>query len=115
MRRLLLSSVVLAFVGTSLAGCKQRPTPEQCEDLCWKYNELHFWEKFEAQSADFTPQAKEEARAARQKVWDDMKARSFDPGLKNCVTECKRGGEAKQVPCMEKAETAKAARACLED
>ncbi len=110
--RILIVAAGLAFI---VAGCARRPTPEQCQEICWKYNELNYWQAFEDRTKDLGPAEKESAREASQKAWDDIEGRNFDPGLKNCITSCKRGGKASMVECMEKAESAAAARVCLKD
>ena len=109
MLRLLLLLALL----TLAVGCTRRPTPEQCQEICWKFNELTFWETFEAETADFSKDEKEKARAERKVLWDEIKERAFDPGLRNCITGCKRGGELSQVDCMQKAETGAAAKLCF--
>ena len=109
--------VVVLLILASLAlgaGCKKRPTPEQCLEMCWKFNELSFWDTFEKETADLTDGQRDKARAEQQEAWDAMKDRAFDPGLKNCITSCKRGGDVDQVLCMDEAKTAADARACFD-
>jgi hypothetical protein len=97
----------------ALAGC-QRPSAEQCERICWRYNELAFWERFEVEARNLAPEARDKLRAERQKTWADMKARKFDPGLENCLRECRSGGSPDDVACVERARTEADARECLE-
>jgi len=110
MRALALALLLLA----GAPGC-QRPTPEQCERLCWRYNELQFWDAFEKEVAGLPPAEVERRRAERRKAWEEIKAREFDPGLENCVRDCRRGSDPDQAACVDKATTAAEARACLEE
>jgi hypothetical protein len=108
----LLTAALLALA-VELAGC-QRPTGEQCERLCWRSNELNFWQKFDLETRDKPPAEVEKLRAERRKTWDEMKAREFDPGLENCVRECRRSASVDDVACVERATTAEQAAACLD-
>jgi hypothetical protein len=49
----------------------------------------------------------------RKQEWAAMRKREFDPGLENCIKECRRAARPKDVACVEKATTAAAAQACL--
>lgn len=109
-RRLLLAVTILAITG--LASACQRPTAEQCERLCWRFNELGFWEAFEAETASLAPDAREKLRAERQKTFSEMRARKFDPGLDNCRRDCRRGASPDDVDCVERARTTAQAREC---
>jgi hypothetical protein len=107
MLRLLLVSAVLYA-----AGC-QRVSPQDCEKICWRFNELAFWEKVAAEGQGLPPDGRERLKAARQTEWDAIRKRDFDPGLENCVKECRRGAKPEDVACVEKAKTAETAQACL--
>ena len=107
MLRLLLVSAVLCA-----AGC-QRVSPQDCEKICWRFTELAFWEKVEAEGQGLPPDGRERLKAARQSEWDAIRKRDFDPGLENCVKECRRAAKPEDVACVEKAKTAEAAQACL--
>ena len=96
-----------------LAACS-RPTPEQCDKLCRRYNELHFWDRFEKDAAGLAPDAREKLRADRQKELDEINAREFDPGRENCVKECRRSAGRDEVTCVEAAKTGPEAKACLD-
>ena len=98
-------------VALSLAACRH-PTGEQCEALCWRYNELHYWERFEKDAQGLTAGAREGLRAERQAAWDDMKKRGFDPGLENCVRECRRSASPDAPACIEKSRTTAQADRC---
>jgi hypothetical protein len=97
----------------AVSGC-ERPTAEQCERMCWRINELHFWERFEREDKNKDPAAREQLRAERQKLWAEMKARKFDPGLENCLKDCRRGAYPSDVECVEKARTAAQATDCVD-
>jgi hypothetical protein len=103
--------LTVVLVASGLTGC-QRPTIEQCERLCWRYNELKFWEKFEADAAELAPDAREKLRAERKKVWEEMRAREFDPGLENCIRACRRASSPKDVKCVDEAKTSAQAEDC---
>jgi hypothetical protein len=114
-RRLGVLAPVLAALALLLAaGCK-KPTPDECREICWKFNELAFWDAFEVEAAELSPEEKAEARAEREEVWAEIKDRAFDSGLNNCIVNCRDQGKQSQVPCVRAAETAAAARACFED
>lgn len=81
--------------------------------MCWRVNELHFWERYEAEAKNLAPSDREKLRAERQEDWAEMKARKFDPGLENCVKDCRRGGYPSDLDCVEKARTAKQAADCV--
>jgi hypothetical protein len=108
MRAVLLLSVLAAALGCS------RASPEQCDALCLRYNELHYWETFETEAAALAPDAREKLRAERQKEWTAIAAREFDPGRANCVKECRRSAGPKEVKCVEAAKTVAEAKKCLE-
>ena len=108
-QRLLL--VLTVVVAAGLAAC-QRPTAEQCERICWRFNELGFWERFEAESRDMAPDAREKLRAERQKTWAEMRARTFDPQFENCLRGCRGGASPDAVACVERARTTAEAREC---
>jgi hypothetical protein len=107
--RLLLALTLAA--AAALAAC-EHPTEEQCHRICWRYNELAFWERFEAETRDKPAEEREALRAERKKIWDEMSARKFDPRLENCVRDCRRGASPDDVPCVEKARTTAEARQC---
>jgi hypothetical protein len=111
-RRLLLALTLAATAGLAAAAC-QRATVEQCERLCWRYNELGFWEAFEAEAARLAPDAREKLRAERVKSWAEMKARKFDPGLENCLRDCRRSASPDDLACVERARTVAEAKRCL--
>ena len=104
-------TALLALVG--LAGC-QKPSPEQCDRLCWRYNELAFWERFEVEARNLAPDERDKQHADRQKTWAEMKARRFDPGLENCMRECRSSGSTDDVACVERAHTLAEAKDCVE-
>jgi hypothetical protein len=106
-----LVSVLLFLVAAT--AC-QRPTGEDCERLCWRYNELHFQEATEKQAEGLSEQASQALRAERDNAWAEIRERKTDPGRENCVRDCRRGGKRDQVACVDQAETAAAARTCLE-
>ena len=94
------------------AGC-HHPDEKRCEKLCWHYNELHFWAQFDKDAADLSPDARAKLKAKRDVEWAAIKARDFNPGLGNCVKDCRSGGSPEAVECGIKAKTTKAADACL--
>lgn len=93
-------------------GC-QRVSPQECEKICWRFNELAFWEKVADEEKDLPPDGRERLKAARQEEWAEIRKREFDPGLENCVKECRRAARPEDVACVEKATSSKAAQACL--
>src|SRR4051794_34369285 len=93
-------------------GCN-RPSAPDCERLCWGYNELHFWDRFDKDAQSLDPAARAKLRAERQSSWDEMKKRELDPGLENCTKSCRRGGDNDAVRCMDAARTAADSEACL--
>jgi hypothetical protein len=109
-----LLALLLAAALAAAAGACQHPTGEQCEQLCWRYNELHYWERFEREAAGLAPDARERLRAERQKEWAAMRALPFDPGLENCMRGCRRSAPADAVDCVRRATTSAQAEACLE-
>ena len=111
MPRFIVAVALVALAVASLAGC-QKPTGEQCERICWRYNELAYWERFESEARNLAPAAREKLRAERQKAWAAMRARKFDPQLENCIRDCRRGASLDDVACMEKARTTAEAKAC---
>jgi len=112
--RLLLAAALAVAAALPLSAC-QRPTDEQCIHICWRYNELGFWEQFEAEAATLSPDARASLRAEREKTWAEMKARKVDPGFDNCVRECRRAARPEDVACVDAAKTAAAAQRCLVD
>ena len=102
--------VLLAAV--LLAGC-QRVSGDACKKICLRFNELSFWEKVAAEGKDLPPDGRDRLKAERQKEWEAIVAREFDPGLDNCIKECRRAARPEDVACVEKATTATAAQACL--
>lgn len=109
MRWLFAILIAVAAVGTS--GC-DKPEYEACRQLCWKYAELHFWEKFDKETADLSPEDKAKARAEREELWNEMKNLEHDPGRENCITSCRQGAKKSDVACVLAAKTAAEARAC---
>lgn len=107
-----LFAAALALSALVLPGC-QRPTPEQCDHICWRVNELGYWERFEAEARSLAPDARAALKAEKEKAWADLKKVSFDPGLDNCVKECRRAAHPDDVPCADKATTFAAAQECL--
>jgi hypothetical protein len=106
----LLLLLALAFAAT-LAAC-EHPTAEQCQRMCWRFNELGFWERFEAEARDLSPEKREALRAERKKTWAEMSSRKFDPRLENCIRDCRRGASPDDAACVEKARTTAEAREC---
>lgn len=107
MVRLALAALLLVA-----ASC-QRLSVEECETICWRFNELAFWERVEAEGKDLPPDGRERLRAEKQKEWEAMKKREFDPGRENCVKECRRAARPEDVECVKKAASSQAAQACL--
>lgn len=106
----LLLLLALAFAAV-LAAC-EHPTAEQCQRMCWRYNELAYWERFETESKNLTAEEREKLRAERVKTWAEMSSRKFDPRLENCVRDCRRGASPDDVACVEKARTTHEAHEC---
>jgi len=104
--RLLIAAAAL------LAAC-QRVSGEDCEKICWRFNELAFWEKVADESKVLPPDGRERLMVQRKKDWEAMRKREFDPGLENCVKECRRAARPEDLACVDKAKTAAAAQACL--
>ena len=104
---------VLISLLVAAAGCR-RATPEQCDKLCMRYNELGYWERFEKDAARLAPEARDALRAERQKQWDEIAKREFDPGRENCVKECRRSAKPEDIECVEAAKTLSAAKDCLD-
>jgi hypothetical protein len=96
-----------------LAAACQRVSGEECEKVCWRFNELSFWEKVAEEGKDLPPDGRARLKAERQKDWEALRKREFDPGLENCVKECRRAARPEDVACVDKATTAAAAQACL--
>ncbi len=109
MRWLLIPILAVAFLGCD------KPEYEECRQLCWKFNELHYWESFEKETADLGPAEKAKARAEREELWNEMKNAEENKELDNCVTACRQSGKKSDVACVLKAETAEQARACKID
>jgi hypothetical protein len=109
----ILIAALLAAVAVSQSSC-QRPSGEQCERLCWRYNELNYWKQFDAETRELAPDARAKRRSEREKEWAAMRARNFDPGLDNCVRNCRRSASPGDVECVEKATTAEQAADCLD-
>jgi len=106
-------AVILLTVGLSVAACRH-PTGEQCEVLCWRYNWLQYWERFEAEAARLSPDGRAALRAEREKTWSEMRARTFDPGLENCVRGCRGGAPPDAPACVERSTTKDEAQRCLD-
>ena len=106
MLRLLIAAAAL------LAAC-QHVSGEDCEKICWRFNELSFWEKVAEEGKMLPPDGRERLVAQRKVDWEAMKKREFDPGLENCVKECRRAARPEDVECVAKARTAAVAQACL--
>jgi hypothetical protein len=107
------AAVLLCLLVATTLGCR-RATPEQCDTLCMRYNELAFWDRFEKDAAALAPDARDKLRAERQKEWTDLSARDFDPGRENCVKECRRAASPEEVKCVEKSKSLAAAKDCLD-
>jgi hypothetical protein len=108
------SLVVAACLTLSLAACG-RPSHEECVRLCWRYNELQYWDRFERDAAALDPEARAALKTERQRSWDEQRKQDADKGRDNCVTGCRQGGKRSQVACVDKAKTAAEAVACLAD
>jgi hypothetical protein len=104
--------LILVLLLVSLAGC-QRMSAEQCQKICWRFNELAFWERFEKEAAGLEPEARDKLKAERQALLEQIRAREDDPGRDNCLKECRRAAKPDDVACVEKATTSAAAQACL--
>jgi hypothetical protein len=111
--RILIAALLAIATASTLASCR-RATGEQCERVCWRSNELAYWERFDAEAANLGADAREKLRAERQQKWAEMRARPFDPGLDNCVRQCRRGATPDDVACVERASTAAEAADCLD-
>ena len=112
MSRLL--AAALALSALALAGCN-RLTPEQCEHICWRVNELGYWERFEEEARGSAPDARAALKAQWERRWTERRnKKDFDPGLDNCVRECRRAANPEDVPCVDQATTFAAAQACLQ-
>lgn len=112
MSRLL--AAALALSALALVGCN-RLTPEQCDHICWRVNELGYWERFEKDASALAP----DARAALKVQWEERWAaernkKELNLGLDNCVKECRRAANAEDIACVDKATTFAAAQACLQ-
>lgn len=105
--------ILAALLALTVAGC-QRLTGEQCDRLCWRYNEIAFWERFEAEAGRLAPAEREKLRAERQAVWNEMKARKFDPMLENCLRDCRRSASPEVLACVERAKTSEQAAECVD-
>ena len=105
-------ALVLVLFLASLAAC-QRMSAEQCQKICWRFNELAFWERFEKEAAGLAPEARDKLRAERQAQLEEIRTREDDPGRDNCLKECRRAAKPEDVACVEKATTSAAAQACL--
>lgn len=106
MLRLLVAAAAL------LTAC-QRVSGADCEKICWRFNELTFWEKAAEEARTLPPDGRQRLMDQRKKDWEAMRRREFDPGLENCIKECRRAARPEDVACVEKATTAAAAQACL--
>lgn len=104
----------LVLISLAAVGCN-KPDYESCRQLCWRYAELHFWEKFDKETADLSPEDREKARAEREELWNEMKNRKLDPGQENCVTSCRNAAKKGDIACVMAAKTAAEARACKLD
>ena len=108
MRHLLVGLGLLLAV----AGC-QRPSQEACDKLCWRYAELQFWAAFEDQARDLAPEDRAILKAERTAEWEALRASPENRGRDNCIRACRKGGKKADLACVEAAETAVAARACM--
>lgn len=107
----LVAFLLLALLG--VAGC-DRPAYEQCEAVCIRYAELMHWERF-ADEAEGKPDDEVAALRSRFEAdWEQIASRESDPGKANCITDCRRSGDSELVACMERAESADDARACID-
>jgi hypothetical protein len=107
-------AALLALAMASCLSACRHPTGEQCEVLCWRYNELQYWERFEVDARARTPDARAALRAEREKTWSEMRARTFDPGLENCVRACRRSAPPDAPACIEQSRTKAQADRCLD-
>lgn len=111
MSRLLAAALVLSAL--VLPACK-RLTPEQCEHICWRVNELDYWERFEDEARALAPDARAKLRAEWEQRWTAERSKTeLNQGLDNCVKECRRAAKPEDVPCVDRATTHAAAQACL--
>lgn len=111
MTRLVLVAL-LALVSVSAAGC-DRPELEECERLCLRYAELMHWERFEQEAAGKSEAEAAELRAQFESEWQKILAREHDTGKANCISSCRRSGDSDMIACVDRAETADEARACI--
>ena len=112
MSRLL--AAALALSALVLPAC-QRPTPEQCDHICWRVNELGYWERFENEARSLAPDARAALKAEWDKRWTEGRNKqTLDTGLDNCVKECRRAAHPDDVACVDRATTFAAAQACLQ-
>jgi hypothetical protein len=103
----------LLVVAAALLSACQRVSPQDCEKICWRSNELAFWEKAAEDGKALAPEARQRLLDERKQKWAAMRKLEFDPGLENCIKECRRAARPEDVACVEKATTAAAAQACL--
>ena len=96
----------------AVLGC-QKPTHEECKEICMKGNVLGQWERFERETADLTPEEKAERKVQVEKQIAEIEARKHDPGLENCVTDCRQGGRKSDVECVRKAKTTAEVKDCI--
>ncbi len=112
MSRLLAAALVLSTL--VLPGCT-RLTPEQCEGICWRVNELGYWERFEKEARALSPDARAKLKAEWEQRWSAERSKTeLNRGLDNCIKECRRAANPEDIACVEKATTFAAAQACLQ-
>jgi hypothetical protein len=98
--RVLCTLAVATLVLASLAGCKQKISQPQCDQLLDHFAELVVKERF----ADAGPEA-----IAAERVRERQEAKNADE-FKNCTTEV----QTKEHDCAMKAQTSDALIKCLE-
>ena len=59
---------LIAVATLLLAAACQGPSKEDCERLCWRYNELQFWSAFETQAKDLSPADRVTLKAERRRL-----------------------------------------------
>lgn len=103
------------FALVLLAACN-RPSLDQCEQLCRDYSELAYFDKVDRSLADQPPEEQKRRRAEKKKEWESKQKDSvFLRRLDNCVTDCRHSGDKEMVGCVHEAETVDQAKACLKD
>src|SRR5690349_21728937 len=104
----MLRQVVLGSLLALATTACQRPSPLDCERLCWKYAELQYWAAFEQQARDLSPADREALRGERASEWKALRDQPQNHGRDNCMVACRRSGTTAHVACVEKATTAAA-------